>query len=229
MKGFIYKITSPTNKIYIGQTTDFIRRFKGYKNLKSCINQVRLYASLVKHGYENHKFEVIESCLLEFLNQQERYWQDFYDVLNKNGLNCFLTQTNEKSKKLSESVKIKIGLKNKGRIKSLDEREAISKRTKGRIISEETRMKQSKAMKGRKVKIETRLKISNSKKGRKVTGKVLENLLNTRNDSSKKVINIETNKIYNSIKEAYENNQFLFSYVTFRRKIKNNQIHYKFT
>lgn len=227
MKGFIYKITSPTNKVYIGQTTDYIRRFNGYKNLKSCINQVRLHASLLKYGVENHIFEVIEECFIKDLNIKERYWQDFYNVLNKNGLNCFLTQTDEKSKKLSEEVKIKIGLKNKGRIKSLSEREAISKRKKGSITSEETKIKQSQAKKGKKVTSETRLKISNSKKDKNAKGKALESLLNNKKDTSKRVMNTETKEIYDSIKQAYENNRFLFSYVTFRRKIKSNKINYR--
>lgn len=89
----IYKITSPSCKIYIGQSEDLIRRSRVYKNSKENIkSQKRLYNSIKKHGWEKHTFEIIEYCEIEDLNCRERYWQDFYDVLGKNGLNCILQE-----------------------------------------------------------------------------------------------------------------------------------------
>ena len=55
----IYKITNPTNKIYIGQSTNIGNRFKHYKSL-DCKRQSSLYKSFLKHGVENHNFEIIE-------------------------------------------------------------------------------------------------------------------------------------------------------------------------
>lgn len=97
----IYKITSPSNRIYIGQFTNIQRRFNEYKLLQ-CVGQPMLYRSLKKYGYENHIFETIEECSFEKLNEQERYWQDKYEVLSKGGLNLVLTQTNSKSGKHSD-------------------------------------------------------------------------------------------------------------------------------
>lgn len=95
-KGIIYKITNPNGKVYIGQTTNLLKRKGAYKRLDSCIqNQVVLYRSLKKYGWDTHIFEIIENCDFEKLNVRERYWQDFYDVLGKNGLNCRLTETND--------------------------------------------------------------------------------------------------------------------------------------
>lgn len=106
----IYKITNPKGKIYIGQSINIERRFKEYKkSLKK--QQIRLFNSIKKYGYENHKFEVIEECAIELLNEKERYWQDYYNVLSKRGLNCRLTKTNEKSGNLSKETIEK--LKNK--------------------------------------------------------------------------------------------------------------------
>ena len=57
----IYKITSPTNRIYVGQSLDIEGRFNAYKNLYSKIlKQPRIYNSIKKYGAENHKFEIIE-------------------------------------------------------------------------------------------------------------------------------------------------------------------------
>lgn len=83
----IYKITSPSGRIYIGQSVDLENRQKVYSKLK-CKLQIRLYSSLLKYGWVNHKFEIIEECSVEIINDRERYWQEFYNVLGKKGLNC---------------------------------------------------------------------------------------------------------------------------------------------
>jgi group I intron endonuclease len=92
----IYKITNPKGRIYIGQSIDLEARQKIYAR-KGCKNQVRLYASLVKYGFSEHIFEVIEECSVEDLNIRERHWQDFYNVLSEKGLNCKVTSTGDKT------------------------------------------------------------------------------------------------------------------------------------
>lgn len=54
----IYKITSPSNKIYIGQTWDWIKRKSVYRR-NACKGQIKLYNSLVKYGFINHILEII--------------------------------------------------------------------------------------------------------------------------------------------------------------------------
>ena len=103
----IYKITSPNNKVYIGQSVDIEKRLKRYKNL-NCKKQSKIYNSLNKYGVENHIFEIIEECEVEFLNERERYWQDFYKSNTQKGLNCRLTKTDDKSGKLSKETKLKM-------------------------------------------------------------------------------------------------------------------------
>jgi len=72
----IYKITSPSGRIYIGQSVDINRRLSRYKNLsKQVSSSIKLYRSLLKHGPENHIFEIVELCEKPFLNEKERYWQ----------------------------------------------------------------------------------------------------------------------------------------------------------
>ena len=102
----IYKIISPSKKIYIGQSINIEKRFYTYK-LLHCKKQPFLFNSLKKYGAENHIFEVIEECEVIKLNERERYWQDFYNVL-ENGLNLMLTNSNSKSGLLHNDVIIKI-------------------------------------------------------------------------------------------------------------------------
>lgn len=117
----IYKITSPTNKIYIGESKDIYDRWYYYKVL-DCKGQSILYKSFKKYGVENHIFEIIEECDFDELLCRERYWQDFYDVLN-GGLNCVLTQCGEQKRVLSEESVEKIKLANIGKIVSTKTRE----------------------------------------------------------------------------------------------------------
>lgn len=101
----IYKIESPTGKVYIGQAVDVERRKRTYSKLK-CIGQPKLYSSLKKHGFNSHIFEVVEECLEEHLNVRERYWQDFYNVLEF-GLNLKLTPIDGKTGYHSKETKEK--------------------------------------------------------------------------------------------------------------------------
>jgi group I intron endonuclease len=109
----IYKITSPSNRVYIGQSTDIKKRFKSYK-YGHCKKQRRLYASFSKYGFNLHILEVIEICDITELNDRERYWQEHYNVLSRYGLNCELTSTCNVRRELSIESKKIIGEKNRG-------------------------------------------------------------------------------------------------------------------
>jgi group I intron endonuclease len=111
----IYKITSPSNKVYIGQSIDIEKRFKQYKSLSQTRCQKRLHYSFKKHGIKNHLFEIIELCDVDLLNERERYWQDFYNVLEL-GLNCLLTDTQDSIKVYSKETIEKIRLGNLGKV-----------------------------------------------------------------------------------------------------------------
>lgn len=80
----IYKITSPSGKVYIGQSIDITYRKYRYKHLK-CKFQPKIYNSLLKYGFENHQFEIIEECSLEQLNERESYYKQQF--INEFGWN----------------------------------------------------------------------------------------------------------------------------------------------
>lgn len=144
----IYKITSPTGKVYIGQSIEIEKRWMRYKNItKSVKKQPAIYNSLLKYGAENHIFEVIEECEIEQLNIRERYWQDFYEVIDKTkGLNCVLTKTGDRSGKASEETILKRSGKNNGMYGIKGEDNPLY----GIPRKEETKKKMSEAQKGEK-------------------------------------------------------------------------------
>jgi len=83
----IYKITSPSGKIYIGQGVNIEHRWECYKGLH-CKTQTKLYHSFLKHGVENHVFQIIHICKEEELNDLEIYYVKFYNTFNTtHGLN----------------------------------------------------------------------------------------------------------------------------------------------
>lgn len=132
----IYKITSPTGKVYIGQSVNIDDRRRKYSQ-ENCKNQIRLHRSILKHGWDNHIFEVIEECAFNDLNKRERHWQEFYNCMDKNiGLNCNLTGTDELKKVHSEETKRRIGDANKGRKYSEEYKLKMSERMKGRFAGE---------------------------------------------------------------------------------------------
>lgn len=140
----IYKITNPKGKIYIGQSINLEKRKREYSKLQSCKNQKKLYTSLIKYGFNSHNFEIIEQCTILELNIRERYWQDFYNVLSKEGLNCLLTRTNDKAGKCSKEVAEKIGNSNRGKKKpprTEQHRRNLSESLQGNVISSEARQK----------------------------------------------------------------------------------------
>lgn len=146
----IYKIISPNNRIYIGQSINITKRFETYKNLNNSVNQIRLYKSFLKYGMDNHIFEIIEECSIDFLNERERYWQEYYDVLSDKGLNCLYTKTEELPKVMSKDTKEKMSNSKKGRKLDIEVCNKISISNKGRQHSTEVREKISKTMTGRK-------------------------------------------------------------------------------
>jgi len=170
----IYKITNPKGRVYVGQGIDLERRFNNYKSL-NCKGQIKIYRSLLKYGHENHNFEILEICEEDVLNSKERYWQDYYNVIDRENMNLKLTESDGKSGKLSEETKLKISL-NHGR-----------------------------GMLGKNHSQKTKDKISQKHKGRVFTKEHIENMrLNHPKTKSRKVINTETSEIFNTIKEGAE-------------------------
>jgi len=82
----IYKIISPTNKIYVGKSINIENRINEYKYIGRRKLQHKLNNSINKHGLENHIFEIIEECTLENIDEREIYWIDYYNCVYE-GLN----------------------------------------------------------------------------------------------------------------------------------------------
>ena len=131
----IYKITSPTGKIYVGQSVNIDNRFSCYKTTKAK-GQPKLHNSFKKYGINNHIFEIIEECSIELLNERERYYQELCECVKK-GLNCSLTKTDDKKGFLSQETKNKMSKSGKKKIFTKEHKKNLKNALKNRILTKD--------------------------------------------------------------------------------------------
>jgi group I intron endonuclease len=171
----IYKITSPNNRVYIGQSVNINKRFYRYSILSANVKgQTKLYRSFLKYGVLNHKFEILKECSQSELNELERYYQEYYNSVD-DGLNCVYTKTSDKSGSPSKETLHRMSIAQKG-----------NKHWLGKNHTQESKDKISKAHKGRKHSDETNL--LKGRKGRESNRKGFFSDLHPR---SKKVVQLD--------------------------------------
>lgn len=198
----IYKITNIiNNKCYIGQSSNIKRRKNEHMNINHETNK-SLKLAYLKYGLENFKFEILEECKLEELNDKEKYWIK----LLKPQYNRTNGGDGSPNHIVTEETKQILKQKGKEFWNNLDEetkQRIIKQNLKGpRIghkVSEETRMKLRNHNLGKKQSEETKNKRKQTFREKKENGYVRNN-----ENYKKKVICIETGEIFNSLNEANE-------------------------
>jgi len=158
-KGIIYKYTSPSGKIYIGQTININNRKSSHKHITSRTN-TKFGNAIKKYGLKNFEYEILFSTkdtenisgLKNVLNGLEIAYIEYYDSYNS-GYNCTLGGGGILGHKHSEETKQQFSIDRKGNTNSL-----------GRKLSEETKQKISKTKIGKKHSEETKINIGNSHK-----------------------------------------------------------------
>lgn len=191
----VYIHKSPSNKYYIGITSlnvnDRWKKGNGYKK------QPYFYRAIQKYGWDNFEHKIIaENLTKDEACQMEKDLIKSYNSSNKNfGYNISLG--GESGTILSQETKTK-----------------ISNSLKGRKLSNETKKKLSEIRKGYKHSDETKEKLSDIKKGRKWSEEERNSLLKHLEElhkitlpimhekNKKRVMNIDTNVIYDSLSEA---------------------------
>jgi group I intron endonuclease len=71
----IYKVTSPTGRVYIGVTCNLKKRRQAYSSL-DCKSQPVLFSSLKKYGFSNHQFNIVDTFTSShaFAQGKEMFW-----------------------------------------------------------------------------------------------------------------------------------------------------------
>lgn len=159
-RGIIYKYTSPSNKIYIGQTiSENGRRLSHLSiafNPKAKDYNTPFHKAIRKYGFDSFNYEVVctaqnsnKLVLKALLNQLESLFISYYNSYGKGGYNC-----------------TKGGEGNVGLVHSKQTLIKMSNSQTGHPCSQETRAKMSRWQIGKKLSQETKDKISKAHKGK---------------------------------------------------------------
>lgn len=173
----IYKATNKVNgKIYIGQTTRSlkVRMQEHARHSESAFDK-----AIQKHGIENFEFEVIDTAnSIDELNQKEIYWIEYYNSYRGNGYNSCIGGENTIGFKHTEQSKAKMSVAKKKMYIGSNNPFYHKHHLK------EARQKMSEKRKGRVLSDEWKQRISEN------------------NSQKRRVRNIETGEVFDTIKEA---------------------------
>jgi group I intron endonuclease len=102
----IYKIQSPSGKLYIGQSKNIKQRYRHHLHYNS--TSTKLGRSYLKYGKDNHIFTVVEYCDIKELSERELYYINYYNS-REEGLNILdrnytYLHTESVNKKIKEGV-----------------------------------------------------------------------------------------------------------------------------
>ena len=108
IEGIIYKYTSPSGKIYIGQTINERKRRKKFLNINEDYAGIKINNARLKYGPENFTYEILErhfycdnvECIEE-LNKLEIYYIGKFDSF-KNGYNMSIGGEGSSGYKMTE-------------------------------------------------------------------------------------------------------------------------------
>jgi group I intron endonuclease len=89
----VYKITNPKGAVYVGSTINVVQRKNHYRFGNK--NQTKIYRSIMKYGWINHKFEILEECSRDKLRERELYYGTLFNVLSPENLNILLPKDGE--------------------------------------------------------------------------------------------------------------------------------------
>lgn len=167
-----YSITSPSGKVYIGQSWSILTRWRAYQYQNGIQRQRKLCHSLQKYGPSAHQFKILDwfsaGCTQEDLDRREQYWIDFYRASGVELLN--LREGGSRGKPSLESIR-----------KGVATRHANG----SYAASKELRLKRSAHFLGKKQSPSTIAKRIASKKGQRRPDLALRNTHRVRTEEEK--------------------------------------------
>lgn len=122
----IYKITSPSKRIYIGKTRQFKKRMANYRCVEASKEQKLIHRSIKKYGFNNHKVEIIDKFESDnsYSSGKEMFWIKTYmsnaaKYPNMLGMNLSDGGDGGTGHKVSDENKMATSLRNKSNPKEV--------------------------------------------------------------------------------------------------------------
>ena len=143
--GYIYILTSPNGKSYIGQTIHSIeKRFEQHQKRSRCR---RIYNAIKKYGWENFEKDWYY-CPDEDLNKHDELMVEVLGTLSPNGYN--LREGGGSRGKASKETKQKIRESRLGKTHREESKQKVGYKNRGKTHSKETKQKNREAKLGEK-------------------------------------------------------------------------------
>jgi len=205
--GFVYKITNPNGRIYVGSTIDIKRRKYQYKKnyFKA---QIKIHRSIEKYGWEKHQFDIIWEGNHKEMLKNEAIMGYKLNVLADFNLNLRLPKLDSEPYCFSKEARLKMSNSAKGKIISKETRMKISNFHSGKITSSITRQKMSNSQTGKKMSFISKQKMSEAKKGKPIS---IETKMKISNFHSKSILQFDLqNNLIKEWKSAAEAAKVLF-------------------
>lgn len=179
MNSGIYMWTSPSGKSYIGQSIDLTKRKNRFINNQYDKSQKKLKYALNKYNISTWKYQVLEYCEIDRLDEREIYYIKLYDTfihgynMTKGGMGTLGHKMTEEGKEKNRQVqkeRIHTELERQKKSESLkraykDGRKKANPDT-SHLHTDEIRDKRAKSLIGRILSEETKKKISDAHKGK---------------------------------------------------------------
>lgn len=168
----VYRIVNiVTGKSYIGSSVNIRRRIREHFSDLRCGRHQNPYlqSSFCKHGEDSFRFEVVEGCGQDIMQEREVYWIiQYHSYIDEDGYNIEAPYRGpvleETRKKISES--------NKGKVRTPEMRRAASEQRRGQVAwnkgltKEDPRVAKYSRVPGEfKHSEETKRKISENRRG----------------------------------------------------------------
>lgn len=223
--GIVYKITNPKNKIYIGSTIQpLYKRIYSYRNLK-CKSQIKIYNSIVKYGWENHIVEVLWKGEPQLTRIKEVEFGILYNVLDRYfGLNLSLPKAESYNNCVSLETKKKMSNTRKGRRLSLTHRKAIGLSHRGLKRTKDACENISRGKKGKSTITDFQRKRLKEVHLGKIVSEETKNKLRNSRKRATKIRCKEDNIVFNSIKEASQHYNILYTSIINNAKGKTKKL-----
>lgn len=185
----IYKATNLINgKAYVGQTT---RSLKARMQEHQRHRTTHFDRALAKYGIENFKITIIDTAItVEELNEKEQFWVRFFRTFGENGYN------------MCEGGGNTIGYHH-----TPETKQVMREKKKNMYYGN------ANPFYGKHHNEETRKRWSQIRKGRKLTAEWKQHLSET-SSIKRKVHNVETDEIFESIKEAAEKYNIVATHIS---------------
>lgn len=107
--GVIYKLNSPSNKVYIGQSRRFLKRMHEYKYSRNTKKQPKLKNAISKYGFDNFAISILSICdNIMDLNDKEIFWIKKY----KSDIEGYNIRSGGSVSPMSEETKEKLSKNN---------------------------------------------------------------------------------------------------------------------